>query len=84
MRNEAAGFLLDEAFLDLEPHFQEIATRNWLAGTVAVDTICETLEDYFQVSYHVTAEVCIIFSQGLIYLLILTPTGLQAFETKKF
>lgn len=49
LRNEAAGILLDEAFLDLEPHFQDLLTRKWVVSTVPVDTICATLEDYFQV-----------------------------------
>nr|SVE76290.1 EOG090X03GO [Daphnia longispina] len=69
LRNEAAGFLLDEAFLDLEPHFQDLLTRKWVMSTVPVDTICATLEDYFQDYMHLKprnfeyvirqAEICI-------------------------
>nr|CAH0107998.1 unnamed protein product [Daphnia galeata] len=69
LRNEAAGFLLDEAFLDLEPHFQDLLTRKWVMSTVPVDTICATLEDYFQDYIHLKprnfkyvirqAEICI-------------------------
>nr|CAG4639889.1 EOG090X03GO [Daphnia pulex]SVE84774.1 EOG090X03GO [Daphnia pulex] len=69
LRNEAAGFLLDEAFLDLEPHFQDLLTRKWVLSTVPVDTICATLEDYFQDYMHLRprnfeyvirqAEICI-------------------------
>lgn len=43
-----ATFLLEEAFLDLEIHFNELFTAKWLASTSAVDTICATLDDYFQ------------------------------------
>nr|SVE73459.1 EOG090X03GO [Daphnia atkinsoni] len=69
LRNEAAGILLDEAFLDLEAHFQDLLTRKWVMSTVPVDTICATLEDYFQDYMHLKprnfeyvihqAEICI-------------------------
>lgn len=49
LRDEAGLFLLEEAFLDLEVHFNELFTAKWVGTTVSVDTICVTLEDYFQV-----------------------------------
>nr|CAG4640730.1 EOG090X03GO [Eulimnadia texana] len=52
LRDEAAGFLLEEAFLDLEPHFQDLITRKWMVSTVPIDTICATLDDYFQDYVH--------------------------------
>ncbi|KAE8751434.1 hypothetical protein FOCC_FOCC001681 [Frankliniella occidentalis] len=52
LRNEAAQFLLDEAFLDLDIHFKDIATPKWLTSSIPVDTICVTLEDYFQDYVH--------------------------------
>lgn len=48
LRDEAAKFLLEEAFLDLEVHFDDLFTTKWLPSSIPVDTICVTLEDYFQ------------------------------------
>ncbi|GLH02675.1 Exocyst complex component 3 [Gryllus bimaculatus] len=52
LRDEAAKFLLEEAFLDLELHFQDLVTSKWLGNNIPVDTICVTLEDYFQDYIH--------------------------------
>ncbi|XP_022207847.2 exocyst complex component 3 [Nilaparvata lugens] len=48
LRNEAARFLLEEAFLDLDVHFQDLITTKWVTSSIPIDTICVTLEDYFQ------------------------------------
>lgn len=44
---EGCQFLLDEVFLDLDNHLNDLLTRKWLTGCHAVDTICVTVEDYF-------------------------------------
>lgn len=48
LRDNAAQFLLEEAFLDLEPQFQDLITSKWVMSSIPIDTICVTLEDYFQ------------------------------------
>lgn len=48
LRDETASCLLEEAFLDLESHFNDLFTVKWLQSTASVDTILATLEDYFQ------------------------------------
>lgn len=47
LRNNAAVYLLNEAFLDLDVHFKELFSQQWLHSNIAVDTICVTLADYF-------------------------------------
>lgn len=49
IRAHAANYLLEEAFLDMEGHFNDLFTVKWLGSTISVDTICVTLDDYFQV-----------------------------------
>ncbi|OWK02163.1 EXOC3 [Cervus elaphus hippelaphus] len=44
---EGCGSLLEEVFLDLEQHLNELMTKKWLLGSNAVDIICVTVEDYF-------------------------------------
>ncbi|XP_014238496.1 exocyst complex component 3 [Trichogramma pretiosum] len=56
LRNEAAEILLQESFLDLELHFHELLTQKWLLSTKAIDTICVTLEDYFQDYTHLSPK----------------------------
>lgn len=38
---------MEEAFLDLEVHFNDLFTSKWISETISVDTICVTLDDYF-------------------------------------
>jgi exocyst complex component 3 len=56
LRVEAARYLLEEAFLDLELHFQDIVTVNWMGSSLAVDTICITLDDYYNDYRHLRPD----------------------------
>lgn len=44
---ESSGYLLDESFLDIDVHFSELLSSKWQNTTDAIDTVCATLEDYF-------------------------------------
>ncbi len=43
---EASGYLLDESFLDIDVHFNDLMSSKWQNTTDAIDTVCATLEDY--------------------------------------
>jgi len=45
---ESVKFLLDEAFEDIEVFFSELVTVKWQVGSQAIETICLTLNDYFE------------------------------------
>ncbi len=45
---ESSEYLLDEAFLDIDVHFSELLSSRWQNTTDAVDTVCATLDDYFE------------------------------------
>lgn len=50
LKSEAATFLIDEAFLDIEIQFNKIMTPEWAkpGATEAIDTVARTMEDYFE------------------------------------
>merc|ERR1719447_1945610 len=48
IREESVSYLLDEAFLDIEAYFSELFTGKWQNSNEAIDTICATLNDYFE------------------------------------
>ena len=48
VRQESVNYLLDEAFLDIEAYFSDLLTSKWQSGSQAIDTICATLNDYFE------------------------------------
>lgn len=48
LRTEAANYLLDEAFLDIEVHFADLMSSRWATTTESIDTVVVTLDDYFQ------------------------------------
>ncbi|XP_065201751.1 exocyst complex component 3-like [Planococcus citri] len=56
LRNEAALYLLEEAFLDIDSHFQDLITTKWVSTSIPIDTICVTLEDYFQDYIHLKGK----------------------------
>lgn len=69
LKNEAAAILLEESFLDLELHFQDLITSKWLQSSIPIATICVTLEDYFQDYNHLSPknfEYVIMEAQNLI------------------
>lgn len=49
-------FLFEEAFLDLDTHFEDLFTAKWMMSSMSVDTICVTLEDYFHDYNHLTPK----------------------------
>ncbi|XP_014257420.1 exocyst complex component 3 [Cimex lectularius] len=56
LRDEAAQWLLQEAFLDLEFHFRDLITTKWMSSTISIDTVCVTLDDYFHDYIHLRAK----------------------------
>ncbi|KAL1139339.1 hypothetical protein AAG570_006325 [Ranatra chinensis] len=56
LRDEAVQWLLEEAFLDLEKHFKDLISPQWMTSSIAIDTVCVTLEDYFQDYVHLRAR----------------------------
>uniref|UniRef100_T1JCR4 Exocyst complex component 3 n=1 Tax=Strigamia maritima TaxID=126957 RepID=T1JCR4_STRMM len=52
LREQTCNFLLDEMFMDLKPHFQDLMTRKWLSSDAPMDTICLTVEDFHQEYQH--------------------------------
>ena len=47
LRADNANILIDEMFLDIEPHFEKIMTSNWEFETEAIDILISTVADYF-------------------------------------
>ena len=47
LRCDIANILIDEMFLDIEPHFEKIMTSNWEIETEAIDILIATVADYF-------------------------------------
>lgn len=56
LRDAAVQWLLEEAFLDLESHFQDLITTKWISSSIPIDTVCVTLEDYFQDYVHLRSK----------------------------
>ena len=48
LRSDIANILIDEMFIDIEPHFEKIMTSNWEFETEAIDILISTVGDYFQ------------------------------------
>lgn len=46
------GFLLDEVFMDLQTHCDNLLTKQWLGDESIVETICVTVEDYYNDFVH--------------------------------
>lgn len=64
LRDEAAQYLLEEAFQDLLQHFEDLFTPKWMTSSIPVDTICVTLDDYFEVNtsfYDISSFILFIY-----------------------
>ncbi|XP_022915047.1 exocyst complex component 3 [Onthophagus taurus] len=48
LRKESSKYLLDEVFMDVSKHFDDLFTPRWIGNNIPVDTICATFDDYFQ------------------------------------
>lgn len=46
------SFLLDEVFMDLKIHCDNLFTKQWLTDESIVETICVTIEDYYNDFVH--------------------------------
>ena len=58
LKSDAANFLLDEVFLDIEIQFSKIMTPEWAKpdATEAIDTITTTMNDYFEDFNHLSPK----------------------------
>lgn len=56
LKEETASYLLEEAFLDIENQFNELFTIKWITESNPIDTICETLKDYFEDYKHLSDD----------------------------
>ncbi|XP_039265797.2 exocyst complex component 3-like isoform X1 [Styela clava] len=46
------GYLLDEVFMDLKIHCDNLLTKQWLTDESIVETVCVTIEDYYNDFVH--------------------------------
>lgn len=47
LRTESSSYLLEEAFLDVDKHFDDLFRPRWINDSTALETVTATLEDYF-------------------------------------
>ncbi|XP_072042322.1 exocyst complex component 3-like isoform X2 [Amphiura filiformis] len=58
LAGDCMGDLLNEMFMDLEPHLIQLLTRPWfqIHGSPAIDTVCITIEDYYRDFLHLRKD----------------------------